>query len=156
MNRRSLLAALASLPAASALAEHGWEPYEMVRPFFLEGRVTTIIWADPHAYLELLHQPRRSGIPADLRARAVPKQKEKVDVAALLDRAVVPAQSGEIWRVELPSLARLSKWGLPRPKIKQVISVIGYIGPQLQDTKTVRAEILFMDAKAYPLRSDPA
>lgn len=155
MNRRSLLAALASFPTASALAEHGWESYDTVRPLYLEGPVTTIIWADPHAHLEMLHRPSSAVVPADLRRRPVPRQKENVDVGALLEIAAAPAVSG-VWRVELPSLARLSKWDVPRPKIKQVVSLLGYLGPQLLDTKTIRAEVFFVDGKAYPLRSDPA
>lgn len=128
----------------------------MVRPLYLEGRVIKIIWADPHAHMEMLHQPSSAVVPADLRRRPVPRQKENVDVGALLEKAAVPAVSGEIWRVELPSLARLSKWDVPRPKIKQLVSLIGYLGPQLLDTKTIRAEVFFVDGKAYPLRSDPA
>lgn len=156
MNRRSLLAALTSFSVAPVLAEHGWEPFEGVRPLYLEGRVTTIIWADPHSHLELLHQPRSLTVPADLRQRPAPGQKENVDVAALLQKAAVPAVSGEIWRVELPSLVRLSEWDVPRPKIKQVVSLLGYLGPQLLDTKTIRAEVFFVDGKAYPMRSGPA
>ncbi len=75
---------------------------------------------------------------------------------ALLQKAVTPTDGGEHWRVELPSLARLSKWNVPRPKIKQVIGVIGYLGPQLKGTPTIRLEILFIDGKPYPMRSDPA
>lgn len=116
----------------------------------------TIIWADPHTHLELLHQPRGLSVPADLRRLPVPKQKENVDIGALIQKAVVPSVSGEIWRVELPSLARISKWKVPRPKIKQVVGLIGYLGPQLLDTKTVRVEVLFVNGEAYPMRSDPA
>lgn len=156
MQRRSFFTALATLsPVPLALAEHGWETYDLAKPLYLEGEVTTIIWADPHSHLELLH---RSGVtvPADLLQRPIPKQRENVDTAALLRNARVPPAGREIWRVELPSLALLSKWDVRRPKIQQVIGVVGYPGPQLLDTPTVRAEILFIGGKAYPMRSDPA
>lgn len=154
MHRRSLLAALASFPAGAALAEHGWEPFDGVRPIYLEGRVTTIIWADPHAHLEMLHQPGSATLRGHLRRRQMPGGKENAEFAALLDKAIVPSESGEIWRVELPSLAKLGKWGVPRPKIKQLISLIGYLGPQLLDTKTVRAEYFVVEGEIYPLRSE--
>lgn len=128
----------------------------MLRPLYLEGEVTTIIWADPHAHLELLHRPSSSGVPPHIRQLSVPKQKENVDVKTLLQKAVSPAEGNEHWRVELPSLARLSKWNVPRPKIQQVIGVIGYLGPQLKGTPTIQIEILFIDGNPYPMRSDPA
>lgn len=153
MHRRFFLTTLAALAPLPALAEHGWERYDQAAPVYLVGEVTSIIWADPHPHLELAHRPAR--LPVDLHLR-VPPQKEPVDVAALLRNAAVPVIGGEIWRVELPTLARLALWNVPRPKIKQVISVLGYPGPQLKDTKTVVAEILFIDGKAYPMRSGPA
>lgn len=54
------------------------------------------------------------------------------------------------------SLARVSAWNLRRPKIKQVIGVIGFAGPPVTGTPTLRAEILFIGDRAYPMRSDPA
>ena len=77
-------------------------------------------------------------------------------MATLLSKAVVATRSGEVWRVELPTLARLSAWKMPRPKIEQVLGVIGFPGPALAGTPTVRAEFLFIEGRAFPMRSDPA
>ncbi|WP_119154655.1 DUF6152 family protein [Caldimonas tepidiphila] len=155
MHRRSVLAAVAALCSSRAWAEHGWEAYDTTRPLYLEGEVATLLWSDPHAYLELAPDPG-ARVPADLRQRLVPRQKEQVDTAALLAKAALPTQSSRIWRVELASLARLSVWDVPRPKIKDRIGVIGHAGPPVRETPTLRAEILFIGGKAYPLRSDPA
>ena len=61
-----------------------------------------------------------------------------------------------LWYVSLPTLARLSVWGVPRPHIKQVIGLVGYPGPPVTGTPAVKAEILFIGRRAYPMRSDPA
>jgi hypothetical protein len=156
MRRRSLLIALAAAPAGFVRAHHGWEPFDPALALYLEGPVTQIIWADPHPHLELLHRPEVM-LPGDLRDRAIPPQRETVDTAQLLARArVAPAFSGRFWRVDLPSLARLNKWDVRRPKVEQVIGVIGFAGPETTATPTLRAEILFIGDKAYPMRSDPA
>lgn len=59
------------------------------------------------------------------------------------------------WRIELPTLARLSKWDLPRPKIDPLIGVVGHPGPPVTGTPTLQAEVLFIGGRAYPLRSVP-
>lgn len=155
MHRRSALVALAAICSSRSWAEHGWEAYDLARPLYLEGEVSTLLWSDPHAYLELVPDSGAK-VPPDLRRRIVPRQKEKVDTAALLARAAVPVLGSRIWRVELASLARLSVWDVPRPKIKDHLGVVGYAGPPVGETPTLRAEILFIGDKAYPLRSDPA
>lgn len=156
MKRRSLLLAAGALPVAGLRAEHGWEAYDLARPLYLEGEVAVILWSDPHPHLELLHR-QDARLPHDLLLRRIPRQRDPIDLVAVLARAVVPpAANDRRWRVDLPTLARLSKWGLPRPKIKQVIGVIGYPGPPVTGTSTLRAEVLFIGDRAYPLRSDPA
>lgn len=154
MQRRAFLLVLGAGPLGLR-AEHAWQPTPGAPPVYLEGVVTTIIWADPHPHLEMLHRAE-TRIPAELRKRRIPRQKDPVDIAELLARVVLPPGGGEVWRVDLPTLARLTKWDLPRPKIGDVIGVVGLQGPPMKDTPTVRAEILFLAKRAFPLRSDPA
>lgn len=153
--RRGFLLALSMGTSAGAWAEHGWQPYDGLPPLYLEGEVTTIIWADPHPYLELAHKSD-ARLPADLRLRPIPRTRNDAQVAQLLQSARVPPARERLWRVELPSLAQLSRWNAPRPKINQVISVIGFAGPPLKDTPTISAELLFVGQRAFPLRTEPA
>ncbi|MGV3572839.1 MAG: hypothetical protein ACO1PB_19760 [Ramlibacter sp.] len=156
MHRRTFAIAVAALPFGFARAEHGWEAYDLAVPLYLEGEVTHIIWGDPHPHLELLHRPAQQ-VPADLRLRQIPAQKQAVDARRLLAEArVAPRSTGRFWRVELPSLARLQAWDMRRPKVGQVLGVIGFAGPPVTGTPTLRAEILFIGDRAYPMRSDPA
>jgi hypothetical protein len=77
-------------------------------------------------------------------------------VQALLSRARLPVSDDAIWRVDLPSLARLTIWDLPRPKIGNVLGIVGFAGPPVTGSPTLQAEIIFIGEKGYPLRSDPA
>jgi hypothetical protein len=80
MDRRTFLATMSTLlPPAAARAHHGWEPYDWMRPLYVEGEVTVVTWADPHPHLELLHRPGAI-LPRSLQARSLPPQKEPVDL----------------------------------------------------------------------------
>lgn len=157
MDRRIFLATLgAMLPVGAARAHHGWEPYDLTRPLYVEGEVTVIMWSDPHPHLELLHRPDAQ-LPRGLNPRSLPPQKDAVDYARILASArVAPATSSRVWRVDLPTLARLTAWKVARPHIKQVIGVVGYPGPLVTGTPTLAAELLVFDDRLYPMRSDPA
>jgi hypothetical protein len=50
----------------------------------------------------------------------------------------------------------MQTWGVKEPKAGDRIEVIGYIAPKLAGGRLVRAEYLFVDDKAYGLRSSPA
>lgn len=154
MQRRAFIVSLGAAPLALR-AEHAWQPTPGAPPVYLEGAVTTIIWADPHAHLEMLHRAE-ARIPAELRQRKIPLTKDQLEIDALLSRVVLPPHGGEVWRVDLPTLARITAWDMPRPKIGDVIGVIGLPGPPMTGTPTVRAEIVFLAKRAFPMRSDPA
>lgn len=156
MYRRTVLAALggALLPLWS-WAHHGWEAYDQSRPVYLEGIVSTITWADPHVEVELQLDPE-ARVPLDLATRVVPKQQYDIDLRKVLGQAVVPVLGDRQWRVFLAPLARLAVWEVPRPKVGDRIAVVGYMGPREKGDPAVRAEILFIGEKAYPLRSGPA
>lgn len=154
MYRRTALAALALLFSPPLWAEHGWEAYDTTRPLYLEGRVASLLWGEPHARLELAPDAG-ARVPADLGARLVQRGPGDAGTAARLVKAAVPVLGDRIWQVQLPSLAELSVWGVPRPQIKERIAVIGYAGPPQERTPALRAEILVIGDKAYRLGSDP-
>lgn len=158
MDRRAFFLGAASLLAAPfhVRASHGWAPYDQAAPVYLKSPVSTLMWADPHPHLEILHR-FEVPLPDALALPPLPAQKEPLDVRTLLSRAQLPPrQAGRSWRVELPSLAQLSLWDMPRPEMDQVIAVLGYPGPPVRGTPTVQAEVLFMNGQAYPLRAEPA
>lgn len=47
MKNGLIFAAALAIPAA-ALGHHGWSSYDSERPLRLEGRFTTVSWANPH------------------------------------------------------------------------------------------------------------
>ena len=145
----------AALWTCRARATHGWEAYDTARPLYLEGPVVVLFWFGPHPHLELMHRPGYA-IPPDLPKRPVPRQQDPVDVERLLRTATIPVAPEGRWRVELAELHRLTRWGVERPMIGARLGVIGYAGPPVTGTPTLRAEILFVGDKAYPMRSDPA
>ena len=153
LNRRSLLIA-AGFPGA-ALAHHGWSSFDTERPVYLEGRAGKVQWRNPHAELELEIMPGLK-LPSDLADRSVPAQSAAVDGKALLAKAVVPQRKDRIWTVELAPLTRMDAWKVPEIKPGATLSVLGFTFKEEKGSALLRAEYLFVDGKAYGLRSSPA
>ena len=154
LQRRSLLVLAAALPLA-ARAHHGWSSFDPDRPLYLEGTVRKVRWQNPHAELEL-EVPASLQLPADLAQRAVPAQTSPVDGKALLARTTLPTRQDRTWEIELAPLTRMQAWQVPEIKPGTAVSVVGF---GLRDEKgeaVLRAEYLFVDGKAYGLRSSPA
>ena len=107
MQRRHLVLAAASLPALvpAAWAHHGWSSFDQERPVWLEGKVVTSRWRNPHAEL-VIEVPANLRVPGDLTQRPVPAQSASVDGPALLARAVVPTRKDRRWELELAPLTR--------------------------------------------------
>jgi hypothetical protein len=157
MKRRQLVLAVLALPAAVPLARahHGWSSFDQDRPLYLEGRVVKARWQNPHAELDLEVSPRLK-LPADLQSRQLPAQSANIDGKALLAKAALPARKETLWEVELAPLTRMEAWKLAEIKPGTTISVLGF---GLRDEKgeaVLRAEYLFVDGKAYGMRSSPA
>lgn len=157
MKRRDLVLATLALPAAVPLARahHGWSSFDQDRPLYLEGRVVKARWQNPHAELDLEVAPGLK-LPADLQSRQLPAQSASIDGKALLAKATVPARKETLWEIELAPLTRMEAWKLAEIKPGTTISVLGF---GLRDEKgeaVLRAEYLFVDGKAYAMRSSPA
>jgi hypothetical protein len=158
MQRRPfVLAALSSTFAApfAARAHHGWSSFNQDQPLYLEGRVVTSRWRNPHAEL-VLEIPADLKLPSDLQARAVPAQSSPVDGKALLAKTALPRRKDRRWEIELAPLTRLEAWKLAEVKPGTNIAVVGYT---LQDEKAppvLRVEYLWVGGSAYALRSAPA
>ncbi len=154
LKRRTVLIASASAPLG-ALAHHGWSSFDQDRPIYLEGKVTQAKWQNPHAELEL-EVPAGLKVPADLAQRAVPAQTSPVDGKALLAKAVVPTRKDRKWEIELAPLTRMEAWKVAEIKPGAMISLVGFTLKGEKGDAVVRVEYLFVDGKAYGLRSSPA
>jgi len=154
MKRRTFVIAAAAVPGVS-LAHHGWSSFDQDRPVYLEGKVLKSRWQNPHAELDLEVSPNLR-VPADLASRQLPAQSASVDGKALLAKAVVPTRKDKVWEVELAPLTRMEAWKVAEIKPGATISVLGFTFKEEKGDAILRAEYLFVDGKAYGLRSSPA
>jgi hypothetical protein len=154
MKRRPLLLAGLALPVL-AHAHHGWSSFDQERPIYLEGRAANVKWRNPHVEL-MLEVPPDLKLPADLAQRSVPAQTAPVDGKALLAKAVVPRRKDRRWEIELAPLTRVEAWKLAEIKAGAQIGVLGFTFIEEKGEAIVRAEYVFVDGKAYGMRSGPA
>ncbi len=157
LRRRQLLFtgfAMPLLPLA-AHAHHGWSSFDADRPIYLEGTVRKVRWQNPHAELEL-ELPANLALPPNLAQRALPAQTAPVDGKALLARAVLPTRKDRKWEIELAPLTRMQAWQVAEIQPGAVISLLGFTLREEKGAPVLRAEYLFVDGKAYGLRSGPA
>jgi hypothetical protein len=154
MKRRPFLLAAAALPLA-AHAHHGWSSFDQDRPLFLQGRVVSVKWQNPHAEL-MVELPEDYKVPADLATRPVPAQSATVDGKALLARATAPTRKDRRWEIELAPLTRMEAWKVAPVQVGATVGVLGYAFKDEKGEPVLRAEYLYVDGKAYGLRSSPA
>jgi hypothetical protein len=113
-----------------------------------------VSWRNPHAEIELeLASPL--ALPADLAKRPVPAQSASIDGPGILAKAVLPTRSDKRWELELAPLTRLESWKVAEIKPGTPLSVVGYTFAGEQGEAILRVEYLFVDGKAYGLRSSP-
>lgn len=154
MQRRHLVLAALALPGA-ALAHHGWSSFDQRRPIWLQGRVVSVRWQNPHAEF-MLERSAAPSLPADLKQRRLPAQSAAVDGAALLAQAQLPRRQDRRWEVELAPLARMNAWGVTPLKVGDEVGVLGFTFIDEKGEALLRAEYLFVGEQVYGLRSSPA
>jgi hypothetical protein len=155
MQRRLILMAAAGWGAAPSWAHHGWSNFDAERPIYLEGKATKVAWRNPHAELDLaLASPLQ--LPADLARRPVPPQSAAVDAPGILAKTQLPTRRDKVWHVELAPLSRMQAWQVAEIKPGASLALVGYTFPGEKGEPIVRVEYLFVDGKAYALRSSPA
>ena len=159
MKRRSLVLAAAAASTAVAIppawAHHGWSSFDQDRPLYLEGRVVSARWQNPHAELMIEVSPDLK-VPADLAKRPLPAQSAPVDGPGLLAKATVPRRNDRQWELELAPLTRMEAWKVQEIKPGTRISAVGFTSKAEKGDAVMRVEYLFVDGKAYGLRSSPA
>ena len=154
LQRRHVLLAATAIPWG-AHAHHGWSSFDPDRPIYLEGTVRKVRWQNPHAELEL-ELPVALRLPTDLAQRTIPAQTAPVDGRALLAKTVLPVRKDRVWGIELAPLTRMQAWQVPEIKLGAAVSVVGFGLRGEKGEALLRAEYLFVDGKAYGLRSSPA
>lgn len=157
MKRRSLIVALAAGPAALHLARahHGWSSFDQDRPLYLEGKVLSSRWQNPHAEL-VIAVPADLKLPADLARRSLPAQSAPVDGPGLLAKTALPARKDREWELELAPLTRMEAWKVAEIVPGTAVSVVGFGTRDPKGEAVMRVEYLFVGGKAYALRSSPA
>ncbi|KRI00982.1 DUF6152 family protein [Curvibacter sp. PAE-UM] len=156
MKRRTAIS-LALLPGLLPLARahHGWSSFDQERPLYLQGRVHSVRWQNPHAELVLELQSPLT-LPPDLAQRALPAQTAPVDGKALLARAQLPRRKDPRWEIELAPLTRMQAWNVTPLKVGDAMGVLGFAFQEEKGAAILRAEYLFVGARIYGLRSSPA
>jgi Family of unknown function (DUF6152) len=155
MQRRLLLAGATLAAFPPAWAHHGWSSFDLARPLYLEGRVARVSWRNPHAELDLEVRSDLK-LPADLSSRVLPAQTAPVDGAQLLKTAQLPTRKDKLWHVELAPLTRMDAWRVAPVTTGQTLALLGYTFASEKGDPVLRVEYLFVDGKAYGLRSSPA
>lgn len=156
MHRRLFMFGSAALAATPVFAHHGWSSFNQDQPVYLEGRVKSVRWQNPHAEV-VLEVAAGLALPADLAARKLPAQQHGVDAAGIIKKTQVPAAPGGDWEIEFAPLFRMQAWGLAEPlKVGDRIEVIGYTAPSIGKGRLMRVEYLIVGGKAHGLRSLPA
>jgi hypothetical protein len=156
MQRRPfLVAGVGGIVVPPVRAHHGWSNFDADRPLYLEGRAGKVSWRNPHAEIELeLASPLK--LPPDLAKRSVPAQTAQVDGPAILAKTVLPTRTDKRWELELAPITRMQAWQVAEIKPGTPMSVVGYTFPAEKGEAVLRVEYLFVDGKAYALRSSPA
>ncbi|MDM0013178.1 DUF6152 family protein [Variovorax sp. J22P168] len=157
MKRRSLIVALAAGPATLQLARahHGWSSFDQDRPLYLEGKVVSSRWQNPHAEL-VIAVPADLKLPADLARRSLPAQSAPVDGPGLLAKTALPARKDREWELELAPLTRMEAWKVAEIAPGTAVSAVGFGTRDPKGEAVMRVEYLFVGDKAYALRSSPA
>jgi hypothetical protein len=156
MQRRQLIILGCAASAAPwAHAHHGWSSFDQDKPIYLEGKCDSVAWRNPHAELKLRLNPNLK-LPADLSTRKMPAQSAGVDAARILAAARLPARKDPVWEIELAPLTRMQAWQVAEIKPGQAVGVVGFTFAGEKGDAVLRAEFLFVDGKAYGLRSSPA
>jgi Family of unknown function (DUF6152) len=155
LKRRSIILAGASLPLVNtAFAHHGWSSFDQERPVYLEGKAKKVAWKNPHAELQL-EISKDLKLPADLASRIVPAQSAGIDGKALLSKAVVPKRNDALWEIELAPLTRMQAWSVPEIAVGANVAVLGFTFKDEKGEAILRVEYLWLQGKAYSLRSSP-
>ena len=158
MKRRTFLMTLpasgmALAFAKNSLAHHGWSSFDDSRPIYLEGKVKSMKWQNPHAEITIT-LGNDVKLPADLAKRVAPAQTASVDGAKILASAALPKKRGD-WVLELAPMTRIEAWKVSAPKVGDTVAAVGFTFKDEKGASLARIEYLIVGEKIYGLRSMP-
>jgi hypothetical protein len=153
MHRRLILAAALAAAALPAVAHHGWSSFNQDQPLYIEGRIKSVQWRNPHAEAVVEVAPALK-LPGDLAQRKMPAQSQDVDGAQIVGKTHLPPAAAGDWEVEFAPLSRMEAWRVAPLKAGDRIELIGYTGVPGKP-KLMRVEYLIVNGQAYGLRSSP-
>jgi hypothetical protein len=159
MKRRTFLMALPASGLTMTLtknsfAHHGWSSFDESKPIYLEGKVKSLKWQNPHAEITITLATDLK-LPADLAKRTAPAQTNPVDGAKVLSSAALPKKRGD-WVLELSPMTRIEAWKVSEPKVGDTIAAVGFTFKDEKGASIARIEYLIVGEKLYGLRSMPA
>ncbi len=120
----------AALPAAAAVAHHGWADYDAARPLTLDGTIERVDYANPHVLVRVRAAAGRGA-----------------------DSAGAPARdSARAWVAVLAPPSRMTRRGLPNGALQpgQSARVYGY--PHRRTAGEMRAERITLGDRTTELR----
>jgi hypothetical protein len=154
MQRRPFLIALLAAPATAPRPSR----LERIRPgsaALPAGTARKVAWRNPHAEFDL-ELAADLALPADLaRAQRAGAVGERRRPATARRRAPADAQGPRLAHRAAP-LTRLEAWKIAEIKNGDRVEVLGYTTFGEKGDPVLRAEYLFVDGRAYGLRSSPA
>lgn len=138
--------------AAMTAASHaqGRSPLEGHVPLYLSGIVSTILWGEPGARMDLQTRPEHTA-PDVLLDLLVRRPGVDLGEAEKVVREALPGSDTRVWRVLLPSLAQLTLADVPRPEVGGFVTVIGHPVPSRDGTPTLKSVVMLIGGAAYAL-----
>lgn len=152
--------ALMLMPAPHAQAHHGWAQFDTSRPYYLEGRVESIRWSNPHPSI-VIAVPQPLTIPPWLSTVELPRAaswagRMMPDLEIPEGLSPVP-EIGREWTVILAPTTRLADWGMQRTDIAvgESIAVIGFVACDRNEHELRPEFIVLANKKVVRQRSVP-
>lgn len=144
-------AASHALPSMGAPQPPPETPVKAHPPLYLGGVVSTVLWGEPHARMELQLDADQVK-PGDLESRIVQRPSQDMQKARMMVRQAINVPGEWQWRVVMVPLSRMSLLDMPRPAVGDRVGVVGYPVPARKGDPSVMAYLLVIGGVAYPVR----
>ncbi|MCM2439451.1 hypothetical protein HGO34_06940 [Agrobacterium vitis] len=129
------------LTASPTQAHHGWGFYATDRPIYLSGKITAVVWRNPHP--EIVIDVLSAAIPASLAQLPVPVELRELGFDEVLAKTAAPETIGE-WTLDLAPINRSMSWGMPRvPKVGDEIQAVAF--PSCSEKNVSRPALIVID-----------
>ncbi|MVA36348.1 DUF6152 family protein [Agrobacterium vitis] len=129
------------LTASPTQAHHGWGFYATDRPIYLSGKITAVVWRNPHP--EIVIDVTSASVPGSFARLPVPAELRELGFDDVLAKTAAPETTGE-WTLDLAPINRLMNWGMPRePKVGDEIQAVAF--PSCSEKNVSRPALIVID-----------